>query len=138
MFRSPEVDPELPDLPYKDKKDLQKQLSTLADYGGAVGHMASAALANLRDKRVQIAATIDEYKQPDIRIEDPATEIIALLSNIKEDMVEGMAKMLIDMIRILGSQFNQVLVMRRSMFLFQVTQKKNARGIIKKLNPSKF
>ena len=100
--------------------------------------MASAALANLRDKRVQIAATIDEYKQPDIRIEDPATEIIALLSNIKEDMVEGMAKMLIDMIRILGSQFNQVLVMRRSMFLFQVTQKKNARGIIKKLNPSKF
>ena len=102
MFRSPDADTELPELRYKDKKELEKQvrklytlgistisclqLVTLADYGGAVGHMACAYLASLRDRRVQISATIEEYQQPDIRIEDPASEMIALLTNVKGDL----------------------------------------------------
>ena len=83
MFKAPEVDPQAPNLKFKDKKDREKKLEKLQTMAGAIGHMSCEMIVDINTEMVRIGATIQDFLDPAVVIEDPRREAVEILSAIK-------------------------------------------------------
>ena len=103
---------------------------------GAAAAATAKVLVDIQDECEKLAATAKDYRDPQIEIHDPRSEMAEVLDAIKRTMMNGMAKTLSEALKISAWQFNQLIQLRRGQFLFKITQEKNARAICKRLNPS--
>ena len=103
---------------------------------GAAAAATAKVLVEIQDECEKLAATAKDYRDPQIEIHDPRSEMAEVLDAIKRTMMNGMAKTLAESLKISAWQFNQLIQLRRGQFLFKITQEKNARAICKRLNPS--
>ena len=83
MFKAPEVDPQAPNLMFKDNKDREKKLGKLQTMAGAIGHMSCETIVDINTEMVRIGATIQNFLDPAVVIEDPRREAVEILSAIK-------------------------------------------------------
>ena len=69
-------------------------------------------------------------------MDDPRQEAAIIMDILRSKMLNEWGKILSDQVKMSAWLFNQILLLRRGQYLFRVTQEKNARQIIKKLEPS--
>ena len=69
-------------------------------------------------------------------IEDPRNEAAMIMDVIRDRLMNDWAKIMSDQVKMLAWEFNTLLTTRRGQFLFRITEHKNARSIVKRLNPS--
>ena len=69
-------------------------------------------------------------------VEDPRQEAATIFEILRNKILNEWGKTLADQMKLSAWLFNQLLLMRRGQYLFRVTQQKNARQIIKRLEPS--
>ena len=103
---------------------------------GASAAATAKGLVDIQDECEKIAATVKDYRDPQIMIEDPRSEMGEVLDAIKRIVMNGIAKTLSEALKIHAWALNQLLMLRRGQFLYKITQEKNARAICKRLNPS--
>ena len=59
-----------------------------------------------------------------------------IMDVIRDRLMNDWAKIMSDQVKMLAWEFNTLLTTRRGQFLFRITEHKNARSIVKRLNPS--
>ena len=59
-----------------------------------------------------------------------------IMDVIRDRLMNDWAKIMSDQVKILAWEFNSLLMTRRGQYLFRITEHKNARSIVKRLNPS--
>ena len=69
-------------------------------------------------------------------IEDPRNEAAMIMDVIRDRLMNDWAKIMSDQVKMLAWEFNTLLTTRRGHYLFRITEHKNARSIVKRLNPS--
>ena len=88
MFKAPEVDPQAPNLKFKDKREREKKLEKLQTMAGAVGHMGCELIVDINTEVVRIATTIQEFSDPSVVIEDPRREAVEIFAAIKGNFLK--------------------------------------------------
>ena len=135
-FCAQEADSEAPDLQYRDKRDMEKQLKALQNAVGAGAAATAQVLTKFQDESDILVATAKDYRDTAICIEDPRQEAALIMDILRAKMLNEWGKTLSDQVKISAWIFNQLLMLRRGQYLFKVTQEKNARQIIKRLDSS--
>jgi len=136
VFCAQEADPESPDLHFKDKREMEKSLKSFQNATGAVASAATHLLTKVQDECDNLLQTAKDYRDPNVSIEDPRNEAAMIMDVIRDRLINDWAKVMADQVKMLAWIFNQLLVTRRGQFLFRITEHKNARSIVKRLNPS--
>ena len=103
---------------------------------GASAACTTRVLVDIQDECEKLTSTAKDYRDPSVEIQDPRSEMAAVLDAIRNTMMNSFAKMLSDAVKMSAWQFNQLLQMRRGQYLEKITKEKNARAICKNLNPS--
>ena len=133
MFAAQSADAEVPDLKFKDKKDLERQVSELAirftscyqiviqlklvqSASGSTAAATTKVLVQLQDECEKLSATAKDYRDPSVAISDPRVEMAEILDAIKKKMMAEWAKILSDAVKMNAWQFTQILLLRRFVF----------------------
>merc|ERR1719318_736222 len=135
-FCAQEPDPEAPDLLYRDKRDMEKQLKVCQNTVGGAAAASAQVLTKFQDEADILLATAKDYRDPAVCVEDPRQEVAMIMDILCSKMLNEWGKTLSDQVNMSAWVFNQLLLLRRGQYLFRVTQEKNARQIIKRLDPS--
>ena len=69
-------------------------------------------------------------------MEDPRQETAIIMDILRNKILNEWGKILADQVKMSAWIFNQLLLLRRGQYLARVTQDKNARQIVKRLDPS--
>ena len=62
---------------------MKKKLEKLQTMAGAIGHMSCEIIVDINTEMVRIGATIQDFLDPAVVIEDPRREAVEILSAIK-------------------------------------------------------
>ena len=120
MFSAHEADPEGPDLGYKEKKDLEKQLKASQNGSGAAAAAATHLLTKIQDESDKLLQTAKDYRDAAVVVADPRQEAAQIMDMVRTTMMDDWAKVLADQVKIIAWQYNQLLMLRRYIFiLFQ-------------------
>ena len=103
---------------------------------GAAGAASTKVLTQLQDENEKLMETAKDYRNPDIVIPDSRSEMADILDAVRGKLMNDLAKTLSDSVKINAWQFNQLLLMRRAQYLFNIKEAQNARVIVKKVNPN--
>ena len=135
-FKAPEVDPEAPELKYKDKKEREKKDVALQNMVGASGYMTAELVvqADLEIKRLD--TTIDEFEDPSVEMKDARKEAAEVLAAVRDNIVRKFGKQMMTVCSVLANSHNLLTMTRRQPRVDLVTNSKNARTIVKRLQPS--
>ena len=128
-FQAQDADPEAPDLGFKDRKEMEKNLkckllkilliffimiylvSQHAD--GAAAAAGTNLLTKIQDECDVLGTTAKDYRNPSIEISDPRLEAALILEILKERLMNDWAKVVSDQVKIIGRLFNNLLSLRR-------------------------
>eukprot|EP00092_Neocalanus_flemingeri_P021070 GFUD01022828.1.p1 GENE.GFUD01022828.1~~GFUD01022828.1.p1 ORF type:complete len:460 (-),score=104.28 GFUD01022828.1:158-1537(-) len=136
MFSAPLADAEVPDLKFKDKKDLEKQMKSVQSGCGASAAAATKSLAMLQEECDKLNDTAKDFRNPDVVITDSRGEMADVLDAVRHKLLSDLAKTIADAVKLNAWQFNQITMMRRAQYLFKIKVDQNARAIVKKVNPT--
>ena len=91
---------------------------------GAAAAATAKVLVEIQDECEKLAATAKDYRDPQIEIHDPRSEMPEVLDAITRTMMNGMAKTLSEALKISVWQFNQLIQLRRGQICSRLLRRK--------------
>ena len=120
---------------------------------GTAAHLSTEMLVFADEHVARLTATVKEFEDPEIVMKDPRKEAAEILTFVKgnpnmiyqkrilksalsDKVITHFGKQSQYATKVLGAAFNEMSKARRAPFLQGVTQVKNTRAIVKRLQPS--
>ena len=136
VFMAPDPDIDVPELKFRNQKDLERQLMTIQSVVGASAAAATDLVMAAQVSASNLKQTAEDYENPEVVIPNPREEAAELFADLSLQMNSEFGSKLTNLLKLIADGHNKLTILRRNQYVEAVTTGSTARNMMRKLPPS--